>query len=413
VNKKMNLLKEIWYLAGEMAPYLLFGFFVSGILYILIPVNKIQKHLSSNNFLGILKAALLGVPMPLCSCGVIPVTAHLRKSGAGKGPAIAFLSSTPTTGIDSIFATYSLLGITFAIIRPLAAFFNGFLAGSIINIFSKDEEKKIETSNKFYCNYCDDMNFHTHSFFFKIKKILNYSFYELIKDSGKWIIIGIIIGGLISYLLPETIIEKYLTNKLLSYLIMFIFGIPLYVCATGSIPIAASLINKGLNPGAGLIFLIAGPATNTATISFISGKFGKKVLLIYLISILITAVLFALIIDWIYLNNKIEFSMHYHHSQKNNILLKNISAIILIILIINSYIKKEKEEKIKGGGMILRIPNMSCEHCKKRIEQALKNIEGIEKININLKKKEIEIIGTASKEIILNALKEIDYPATE
>ena len=268
-----GILKSVWFLLLEMSPYLLFGFFIAGVLNLIIPREKIYKHLSANKLGSIVKASLFGVPLPLCSCGVIPVAAYLQKEGAGKGSTVSFLSSTPTTGVDSILATYSLLGPLFSIIRPIAAFFAGILSGSLTGLLEKKqniESTKPPEGNS--CNICYNEEPHSHGLLEKLKNVFQYGFIELIDDAGKWILIGVIVGGIIEFLIPGDFIEQYLSNPLLAYPIMLVLSIPMYICATGSIPIAASLIIKGMTPGAGLIFLIAGPATNTATLAFVSGK---------------------------------------------------------------------------------------------------------------------------------------------
>jgi len=286
------LILEIWLLTLAMSPYLLLGFTIAGVLKVLIPEEFLVKHLSGRSISSVFKAALIGVPLPLCSCGVIPVTAHLKKAGAGRGAILSFLTSTPTTGVDSILATVSLLGWPFALLRTAASFFIGILSGVAANIFTKEEplpkaEKHIHDGTKPCCMPPKK----------KFINIFKYAYFELIDDVGKWIVIGLVVGGLISYFIPATLVERYLGNPLISYSFMLLLGIPMYVCSTGSIPIAASLIMKGMSPGAGLVFLIAGPATNTATISFVGGKLGSRSLFIYLSSIVIGAVLFGGIVD--------------------------------------------------------------------------------------------------------------------
>ncbi len=315
----------------QMSPYILFGLFIAGVLHVLIPQEKIYSHLSKNNFTSILKASLFGVPLPLCSCGVIPVAAHLRREGAAKGPTLSFLISTPTSGIDSILATYSLLGPLFAVIRPLASLVGGIMAG-LLSAFS-DKEAKPLSSMDFACTVCDITIPHLHSVTEKIERIFQYAFTDLLDDIAQWLMIGVAIGGIIAYLAPPALIERYLGNPLLAYPLMLLIGTPMYVCATGSIPIAASLILKGMTPGAGLLFLIAGPATNTATLSFVGGKLGKKALFIYIFTLFITALVFSFVIDLL-----------WRFSGKNIILiapglklfplwLKSASAVILLALI--------------------------------------------------------------------------------
>lgn len=335
-----GLFKEIWSLLNEMSFYLLLGFFIAGILNIIISREKIYKHFSKHDLLSIIKASLFGVPLPLCSCGVIPVAAHLRKQGAGKSSTITFLISTPTTGIDSIMATYSLLGPLFAIIRPIAAFFGGILGGVITNFTEKKDEKQIPESSS--CTMCEIDTPHTHSLFEKIKLMFTYGFLNLIEDIWKWLAIGIIIGGGISFFIPQSIIEQYLGNSFVAYPLMILIAVPLYVCATGSIPIAAALILKGMSPGAGLVFLIAGPATNAATLSFVAGKLGKKSVFVYLITIIITALLFGLIMDYIWDFSGKDMKLISQGMRMLPEWVKIASSILLTGLILKAVFKKGK-----------------------------------------------------------------------
>ena len=186
----IGVLKSVWFLLLEMSPYLLFGFLIAGVLNLIIPREKIFTHLSGNKLSSIIKASLFGVPLPLCSCGVIPVAAYLRKEGAGKGSTVSFLSSTPTTGVDSILATYSLLGPLFAIIRPFAAFFAGIFSGSLTGILEKKQDEAMKNpDNGNSCTICSIEEPHSHNILETIKYIFHYGFIELIDDAGKWILI--------------------------------------------------------------------------------------------------------------------------------------------------------------------------------------------------------------------------------
>jgi len=406
VENIIGLLKEIWFLLNAMSPYLLFGFLIAGILHVFIAKEKIYSHFSKNNFSSILKAALFGIPLPLCSCGVIPVAAHLRNEGAGKSATLTFLVSTPTTGFDSILATYSLLGPVFTIIRPIAAFFGGLLAGTINNVVDKEKEKQIKKI--FSCSVCDIETPHGHTLFEKIRTIIQYGFFDLIRDTWKWLVIGILIGGVISFFVPTSIIEKFLSISLISYPLMILLSIPMYVCATGSIPIAASLILKGMSPGAGLVFLIAGPATNTATLSFVRGKLGKKAFYIYISSIVITAFLFGAIVDFI-----------WHASGRNVRLIGyemsmlpawvNISSSILLLLLIVRTFFMKKQQKIGGEGLLFKVPDVSCEHCVKTIVSSVKKVKNVQDVHVNIKTKEVEVIGTAQKKDIISAIEKAGY----
>jgi len=284
LDATLGITKESFLLLKEMSPYLLFGFLFAGILRVFFSTEKIASHLGKENIISSLKASFLGIPLPLCSCGVIPAAISLRRQGANKGATLSFLISTPTTGIDSILATYALLGSVFTFFRIATTFFIAVLCGIVTNLLlngtSRPAYNSSYSSNT--CNICGKQDLHFHGISEKLRHMFYYAFVELLSDIGKWIIIGIIIGGLISYLIPDTLISKYMGSNLKSIFLMLLVGIPVYICATGSIPIVAALISKGMSPGAGLVFLIAGPATNTVTITVVLKELGKKALFVYL-----------------------------------------------------------------------------------------------------------------------------------
>ncbi len=204
-----GILKESYDLLNAMSPYLLFGFFFAGILHIFFSSEVIARHLGKSSFLSVVKAALFGIPLPLCSCGVLPAAMSLRREGASKGAIMSFLISTPTTGVDSILATYSLLGGLFAVYRVIASFFAGVFSGVLANIFTRHEESLTEEKEE-KCKLCDEREEHTHTAGFKIKGAFSYAFGELLQDVGKWLVLGIIIGGCIAYFIPEEFIHNYL-----------------------------------------------------------------------------------------------------------------------------------------------------------------------------------------------------------
>lgn len=399
-----GLIAEIWYLLAEMAPYLLFGFFVAGILSLILSKDNVAKHLAENDTSSVLKASLLGVPLPLCSCGVIPVAAHLEKQGANRGPILSFLTSTPTTGVDSILATYSLMGPLLAIARPIAALLNGLFTGTVANFF----EKRTEAPRKPEFTSHPEAPAEKLSPGQKMKAVLKYSFIDLIDDVAKWLVIGILIGGVISYLIPSNLIEQYLGNPLLAYPMMLLIGIPMYVCATGSIPIAAALILKGMSPGAGFIFLFAGPATNTATLSFVAGKMGKRSLAVYLSTILISGVIFGAIIDFIWNLSGQDLALISGHAELLPGWLKTVSAILLIVLMLRPYLVREKNT-VSGDGLVLNVPDMNCNHCKMTIDNALKDIAGVEKVKIDIPERQVEIVGKPSTSAIVTAVEAAGY----
>ncbi|MBI5219031.1 MAG: SO_0444 family Cu/Zn efflux transporter [Bacteroidia bacterium] len=341
----IGILYESLNLLNDMSIYLVFGFLFAGILHILISTETIAKHLGKSNYMSVIKSSLFGVPLPLCSCGVIPAAISLRKSGASPGAVISFLISTPTTGIDSIFATYSLMGFFFAIFRILASFFTGIFAGIIVNIFVKQKTESDNpadsgaTQNSCFPCGSPPVADGEHSVINKIKRIFQYAFIELFSGIAKWLVIGILIGGIISYFIPDDFFVNYIGKDWQEMFIMLIIGIPIYVCATGSIPIASALMLKGMSPGAAFIFLLAGPATNAVTITVIGKEMGKKTTFLYLISILISSITFGFLINalWTHFNLP---SMHLHHQHQFLPSWLHISAtIILLSLVVYFFIR--------------------------------------------------------------------------
>jgi uncharacterized membrane protein YraQ (UPF0718 family) len=275
-----NILNEIWLVTLAMAPYLLFGFLMAGVLSVLISRDYVRRHLGGPGWKNSFKAALFGVPMPICSCGVIPLAATLRKHGASKSATASFLASTPQTGIDSLMITYALLGWVFAVFRAAVAFLSGLICGAAVGAASsKDEEETIEPEDT--CTSAQRGPL--------IKRMLTYGFVALPRDIARAMVLGIVISGIISGLIPENYFSNHLGDSPLAMLIMLLIGIPLYVCSSASVPIALAFIKAGISPGAALIFLITGPATNAATLTTLWKILGRKQLIVFLITLALCA----------------------------------------------------------------------------------------------------------------------------
>jgi len=313
----IDFIEASWDIFRSASVYMLFGFFIAGVLYVFVRAEKIGAILGKGRFRPVLLSALIGVPLPLCSCGVVPAAAGLRKQGASKGATLSFLISTPETGIDSIAVTYALLDPLMTILRPLAAFFSAMTAGIVESIFGRNDLPLAPTLRFSGCG-CTDNNCETSNHTwpqklgqnrksdhlrFTLKKFssgMSYAFGELLGDVGKWFVIGVLIAGGITFLIPESLLATVSQNRMAAMVLAMAAGIPMYVCATSSTPIAAALILKGLNPGAALVFLLLGPATNIASLSMIYGLLGKRSLFIYLGSMVGCALLFGFIVDGLY-----------------------------------------------------------------------------------------------------------------
>ncbi|HLB58713.1 MAG TPA: SO_0444 family Cu/Zn efflux transporter [Bdellovibrionota bacterium] len=288
----INILKESWHIYFESAAYLLFGFILSGLCYAWISPHQIMKHLGASDFLSVLKASLFGLPLPLCSCGVVPTALSLRKRKASKGATLSFLISTPETGVDSVAITFALLGPIFTIIRPVVAFITAIVTGILANLF--DRENGVEEVTEEPCGVCGILPGGVecpHTFSERIRSAIKFSFGEFLHELSKWLVLGFLVGGIISAAIPETFFQQFVGSGLPAMLIMLVISLPIYICASSSTPIAAALLLKGVGPGAVLVFLLAGPATNAATFTLIGKFLGKRSLIIYLVTIAIMSLL--------------------------------------------------------------------------------------------------------------------------
>ena len=430
MNYIIAYFKELWNLILMMSPYLLLGFLFAGILKAWFPKHWIDKYLSKSDFRSVLNAVILGIPIPLCSCGVIPTGISLHKNGASKGASVGFLISTPQTGVDSIMVTYSMLGLPFATIRVVAALFTGVLGGWITNIFAK-EKVSIITPIMASCEAeTREVN--------KLLTIIKYGYYELLMDIAKWLIFGLAVAALISILIPNDFFVQYASNSWVSMLVALVISVPLYVCATASVPIAAVLMLKGLSPGAALIIFMAGPATNIATITVIKKVFGNKTLFTYLISILAGSFLFGTLIneflpkEWF---GVVAGSISDHCTTGCEQTTSQIpwfaylSSMLLIGLIVNGYVQKylervesRKKQIIKPLNYVantdttrqvssnkpkfgnfkpvtqdittLKVTGMTCSHCKNSVETNVGKLPNIESIIATPNQNSVVIKGT-------------------
>ncbi len=304
----LHVFREAWHLLLESSVYILFGLLIAGLLRVFLSPNSVAAHLGKGRFRSVFKAAILGIPLPLCSCGVLPAAAGLRRQGANRGATSAFLISTPESGVDSIAITWALLDPIMTVARPVAAFTTAAAAGITENLFGFQNDNK-EIIPDLRCpvdGCCDgqgcppDEHARHHTFFEKIRAGLKFALTDVWGDIASWFFTGLLLAGLITALVPEEVMGRFLGGGVSSMLLMLAVGIPLYVCATASTPIAASLILKGVSPGAALVFLLAGPATNVTSLTVLVGILGKRATAIYLAMIALFAVLFGLAVDQVY-----------------------------------------------------------------------------------------------------------------
>jgi len=405
---------ELLMLVAEMAPYLLIGFLFAGILRVAFPRNKVQQYMGRRNFGSVFNAALLGVPMPLCSCGVLPTGISFYRNGASRGATVSFLISTPQTGVDSILATYGMLGLPLAIIRPVVALFTGIAGGLFGNFVDKkipdthDSGKQAEEQPER-----------------SVRELFRYGFVEMLQDISNWLIIGLMLAAFLSVIIPDDFFTTTVSNEYLSMLLVLAASVPLYVCATGSIPIAAVLLMKGLAPGAALVFLMAGPATNVATMAVIGKSLGRKTLWVYMLSIIGGALFFGILVneflprEWI--TSYLPGHMHEGHVHQTGPF-GWLSAILLAGLVINSYIQKYLERKRniqktevmseeKGMSFVTySVEGMTCNHCKATVERGIGNLENVTEVLADPGTNELRIKADGlSDEQVRNVIEELGY----
>lgn len=309
MNTMLHIFMDAWRLLLESSIYVIFGLLVAGLMRVFLNPNSVVKHLGRGRFSSVFKAALLGIPIPLCSCGVLPAAASLKKQGANNGATTAFLISTPESGVDSIAMTYALMDPVMTVARPAAAFATAAVAGVTENLFPPSPSSGPLQRPDLSCPVdacCDGQDCapadhaRHHSLVQKIRAGLKYAATDVWGDIASWYMFGLLLAGVITTLIPDGIMVRHLGGGWSSMLLMLVIGIPLYICATASTPIAAALVLKGVSPGAALVFLLVGPATNVTSLTVLWGLLGKRATAIYLVALAAMAVFSGLILDQVY-----------------------------------------------------------------------------------------------------------------
>ena len=294
-----------WISFEDSAPFLLAGFVLAGLIKEFIPVGAVEKSLGGNGAGSVAKAALFGVPLTLCSCSVLPTAIALRKMGASKGATSAFLISTPESGVDSISISFALLDPVMTLFRPFAAFVTAFVAGILENLFGITEDKPKEPADNGHCgkdNCCSSFTPAPKGkpFAEKAKDGLRYAFVEMMDDVAIWMVIGFVAAGAIGALIPSGAFTSIPHSDYLAMPLMLLLGVPMYICATASTPLAAAMIMKGLSPGAALVFLLSGPATNIGSMLIIRRFMGGRSLFIYVAAIAFCSIALGVVLNLLY-----------------------------------------------------------------------------------------------------------------
>lgn len=391
----------------EMAPYLLLGFLVAGLLHAFVPPSFFSRHLSGSGFRPVVNSALMGVPLPLCSCGVIPTAMGLRKSGASRGATVSFLISTPQTGVDSILATAATMGLPMALMRPVIAFVTAIFGGSLVSRFCPEPAQATSVAA-----VADERR---HGFWARIADALHYGFVDMMQDVGKWLTIGLVLAGIIAVAVPDGFLTGLRDYPLLNMLLILVVAVPMYVCATGSIPVAMALMLKGLSPGAALVFLMAGPATNAAAMIVIGKALDRRAMVLYTLSIVLGAIVFGLVIDYLLPASWFALSSAHDACCEMDAFpwWKILSAVIFVILLINAMLHKHQHHHETSvpdsGAACFIVKGMQCNHCKASVERTVGAIDGVTSVDVSLADGTVTVSGNVDPATVVEQVEGLGF----
>lgn len=410
----LSIVAAAWGVLGEMAPFLLLGFLVAGVLSVFVSAEWVERHLGDGRLGQVFKASLFGVPLPLCSCGVIPVAASLRRHGAGKGATTAFLLSTPQTGVDSIAVTYALLGPFLAVFRPLAALVTGFVGGSVVHALDRDPAPAASAAvaDTVAGDACDGSCSQQPAGRPRLLQVLVYGFVILPRDIGKALLIGVLLSGVIAALVPANALAGALGGGVLPILAAMAVGVPLYVCATASVPIAVALIHAGLSPGAALAFLIAGPATNAATLTTLWRVLGRRPVMVFLTTVAAAALLSGIAVDAAIASGLVPASAivgagqggavgHVHGLAQGLAWWQHLAAAVLLSMVMTALWSRRKgpdevDTPVAEGEQTveLEVGGMRCNGCVQSVTRALSEVAGVHQASVDLASGSARVTGS-------------------
>ena len=398
LNSMMSMWNAVWSISESLAPWLFLGTAVTGLLHVYLPSNFLRKHLTGQR--SVLKAVAFGVPMPLCSCGVIPTGLGLKKEGASDGAAIGFLISTPQTGIDSIMVSASFLGWPFAIFKVLSAFITGWIGGALSNYGDTDAKTQSSSAGT------------------ETKVTIRDGFehaVQVLRSIWKWLVFGILASAMITVYVPQESFASLATaGSLAACLGVLVISAPLYVCATASVPIAAALVQQGLPMSAALVFLMAGPATNVATMGAIYRTFGARKLSIYLGTIIVGSLSFGLALDTLIAIPEISVTSHEHEHGTLTQIAAGVLFACLAYFALEEVMKKLKKPQspLNAPEVTISIQGMSCGGCVGKIEKALSNRADVSAIEISLDAANAKIRGEITKDEACDIVNKLGFEAS-
>lgn len=398
-----NFLYSAWLTTVELAPWLLLGALVAGVLHVLLPENFVERQLSGR--WSVLKAVTLGVPLPLCSCGVIPMAMSLRKSRASRGATVGFLISTPQTGVDSMLVSAAMLGWPFALFKVAAALVTGVVGGWITGIVDPDKQnlevlEQVGVRSDKKKAWLIDLTAHT---------------LEILQSIWGWLVVGIIVSALINTFVPnEAFAGLAAYGSVAAMGVALGLSLPLYVCATASVPIAAALVHNGLPTGAALVFLMAGPATNVATIGAVYRTLGTKSLAVYLTTIIVGSIAGGLLFDWLLATSAVG-----HHDTPHPTTWWGATSAVVLLTLITCFATQKVARWWRHTGTTaahagettttLEVEGMSCQNCANSIEQRLQSDPSVRVARVTLDPPQATVVGDADENMVRSLISQAGY----
>ncbi|MBP47024.1 MAG: hypothetical protein CMH53_03715 [Myxococcales bacterium] len=397
-----ELIVNCWSVTCALAPWVLLGAVVAGALHGLFAPGFIERHLRGR--FGVVKAVLLGVPLPLCSCGVIPAGLGLKESGASDGAAVGFLTATPQTGVDSVLVSAGMLGVPFALFKVIAALVTGLISGwwvdlkasSTQRISVPDQPKPRPTA----------------------RQMVEHAL-EMLRMVWGWLVIGVVVSAALSTWLPNEGLTGYgLDSPWVAMVAALSLSLPLYVCATASVPIAAALVQAGLPLGAALVFLMAGPATNVATLGAVGRTFGRRTLFIYVTTIVVGSVAFGLVFDANFAQSFVSDITVHAHEQTSHWWIDASAVVLLVMLSWFAYESLQATISQRLGSrrqsaltVEVRVQGMTCGGCSSRLERALNKSEGVDSASVVLDEAKAIVSGRLSVEQVSAIIESAGFEA--
>lgn len=388
----------------ELSPWLLLGALIAGVIHVALPADFVRRVMGGRG--GVVRAVLLGVPLPLCSCGVIPAGLGLKQDGASNGAAVGFLIATPQTGVDSLLVSAGLLGWPFAVFKLLSAFVLGLFGGHLVEHFDHDATREAPApSRTVQRNGAWWRELVAHAV-------------ELIRMIWGWLVVGIAVSAVLTQWLPPMTWHQGIGGTLIASFVALLISLPLYVCATASVPIAAALVAGGLPLGAALVFLVAGPATNVATMGAVYRNFGGRTLALYLGTLVVGSLAFGLCFDFVVGGSSVPLAPHPHDVVAGwrvvpALLLTGLVGWFALSDLRAAFVKLARRRDARAGiaasEIEVFVEGMTCQGCARRLQTRLAELEGVRSAEVSFEGKRAVLRGSVDRAQVELAVRQAGF----